>query len=425
VDSAAQAESWVDRIIAYEENPPTLTNFYDRVALAAYFQDSIYVDGYADRRFAQTAEDLAKFFSEAPYGISKTVTRIFYTQPAVDPQYWSTGAHTTQPNFGGGPAGGPGAPIPSYLEKPGFPWDGDATDIKGAIEPGGGTSGSFLLTHNDHGNRQYWVDPYFGPLNIAGLQLQWGESPVVWSINCQTGWFDNETDFSTLPGIVDLTGDTEESFAEFFANYCAAGGPVGLIAATRVTDSIYNDRLTWGFTDAIWPSFISSYPPIAVEATLRMGDVLSYGKAYMATMVPDNNWRLLHREAYHWFGDPSMEIRTEYPDWLTASYDSNWPWLGQSHALTVHVENTSGPLAMATVALTFPGNLYQHWMAVTDASGNAVLPGIITTESGTYDLTVTASNHVPFQGSLYSYQTHIFSDGFNDGHLGAWSSHYP
>lgn len=94
-------------------------------------------------------------------------------------------------------------------------------------------------------------------------------------MDCKTGWFHNETDYPYLED-TDYTGFHEESFVEFLESYCAMGGPVGVIGATQVTDAIYNDRLMWGWTDAIWPGFIPSEGPLLWFP--RMGDVLNAGK---------------------------------------------------------------------------------------------------------------------------------------------------
>ncbi|RME85972.1 MAG: hypothetical protein D6775_01395, partial [Caldilineae bacterium] len=340
VDTATEADDRVDGIINYEKNPVTDRSFYDTVTIAAYFQDGIAgiasPDGIADSRFAQTSEDLALFFSQPQYNINKTVKRIYYAKPNVTPTKWNNNQFVSLNNFGGGPAGNPGDPIPAHLKKPGFAWNGDAQDITNAVQ-----AGTFLLTHRDHGGRQRWSYPAYEALNVFLLRNH-SYLPVVWSVNCQTGWFDNETDFKKKPGIKDQTKDYEESFSEWwerpwFRLVDGDGGAVGIIAATRVTDSIYNDRLMWGWTDAIWPSFIKIGGAPGVGAVYRMGDVLNLGKLYMSTQVPDNVWRKTHFETYHWFGDPSMEIRTETPPLTLATKPDLWLWALHPRDFTVHV----------------------------------------------------------------------------------------
>ena len=65
VDTAAQAAKRVSDIISYESDPVLDSSFYHTAALCAYFQHDS--DGYAERRFAQTTEDLAIFLSDPSY----------------------------------------------------------------------------------------------------------------------------------------------------------------------------------------------------------------------------------------------------------------------------------------------------------------------------------------------------------------------
>lgn len=410
VDIATAADDRVDGIINYEKNPVTDSSFYNTVTLAAYFQDGVSggwsPDGIADSRFAQTSEDLALFFSKSQYNINKTVKRIYYTKSNVTPTKWNNNQFVALNNFGGGPAGNAGAPIPAHLKKPGFAWDGDDQDITDAVQ-----AGTFLLTHRDHGGRRKWSHPEYSWADAFLLQNP-SLLPVVWSVNCQTGWFDNETDFKKKPGIKDSTQNWEEAFSEYwerpawrpYGDY----GAVGIIAATRVTDSIYNDRLVWGWTDAIWPDFPIT-PSFGIQggSILRMGDVLNYGKSYMSTQVPDNAWRKTHFEGYHWFGDPSMEIRTETPLLTLAEKPDLWPWALHPRDFTVHVDwedlygAGSSPPEKATVTISKPDS-QDYWVGTTDVNGDVTFPDLVTTDLGAYDVVVTASNSVPYTGTFES-----------------------
>jgi len=400
VGSATQAMNHVDRIIEYEKDPPVLTTFYDDVAICAYFQDGvedtiIQPDGIEDARYTQTSEDLALFLSEAAYGINKNVTRIYYARPIVNPAYWNDGQLWGTGNFGGGPAGNPGDPIPAYLKRPGFAWDGDYMDIKSAFE-----SGSFLITHRDHGGRQHWVQPYFHSYHIGSLQIRFGESPVVWSVNCKTGWFDNETDYPAV-GDTDYTGYNEESFAEFLESYCSFGGPVGIIAATRVTDTMYNARLVWGWTDAIWPNFIPTEGwPLWI---FRMGDVLNSGKIYMAPKFIDDDWLKAHFQMYHWFGDPSMEIRNASPGYLDAKHAAQWPWQNKAHDFKVHVQWYNGfPVWLARVTISRSGVPFDQRVGWTDLNGDVMFADLVTSQLGEYNVTAVFPNAAPYLGTFQS-----------------------
>jgi len=306
VDTAAQAAKRVNDIIAYEQSPVMDSSFYQNATICAYFQDYNDYNDIADRRFAQTSEDLAIFFSDAGYLGDYSVDRIYYTEPNVDPQSWGTDPWI----FGGGPAGDPGDPIPSYLEKPGFAWDGDAADISAAVN-----AGRFLVTHRDHGLKTGWGDPAYSVSNVQAL-TNGDKLPVVWSLNCETGWFDDETDGSYSNSLC---------FTEAWERN-TNGGAVGIIGATRVSYSGHNDRLCWGWTDAIWPDFIPTYSLSGTpfdDPVYEMGPVLNYGKYYYATMFSDDIYRLCEFEIFHWFGDPTMQIWTGVPQNLTVSHPAD------------------------------------------------------------------------------------------------------
>ncbi|ETR69461.1 MAG: hypothetical protein OMM_09577 [Candidatus Magnetoglobus multicellularis str. Araruama] len=92
--------------------------------------------------------------------------------------------------------------------------------------------------------------------------------PVVMSINCQTGWFDGETD--------EFDHREFESFAEQFLRK-ENGGTVGIFAATRNSYSGFNDALAKGFIDSVFPGFLQDVPNNS-GANNRLGPILNHGK---------------------------------------------------------------------------------------------------------------------------------------------------
>jgi len=401
---SADPYNMVSRIIDYEKNPPTVSSFYTSATLCGYFQDGVEglidPDDEADRRFAQTTEDLAIFLSNPTHGINKTVDRIYYAKSGIDPQTWCSGTIGGQPNFTG-LSGAPGANIPTYLRKPGFAWDGDAADIGAAV-----VAGTFLLTHRDHGSRKSWSHPNYEWTDVLHLSVPVGKPPVIWSINCKTGWFDNETDF-VKKGISDQTYSWDESFVENWLNSTPTGGPVGVIGSTRVSESYYNDRLMWGLTDAIWPGFLT-YNPAGASGPIRtMGDVLNYAKVYMATTVVDNAWRKAHFEMYHWFGDPSMRIRVNRPLNVIAELPSLWNWMLFPNTWSATVTWAEGPLVgqtvdKATLTITKDDAPDDYWVATTDESGQVVFDDLQTTTQGEYEVVITAPDAIPYIGTFVS-----------------------
>lgn len=299
VDAQAQADSLVNRIIRYEKSPPSNDWYYYTAIAASYFQDDNN-DSIADRRFVKTAEDVKHYFeTHTPF---RVVNRI-YTTNSSWPKYWSD---STRYKMGDDTLKGE---IPNSLKRPLFSWNGNKNDIKAKVN-----DGRFLLIHRDHGSRNGWDHPVFRSSDVDGL-LNGEKRPIVWSINCQTGWFDNETDDNASN-----TGNADECFAEHWIRH-STGGSCGMFAATRISSSVLNNYLVWGLMDGIFPDFIEknggSYGN--AQPVYKLGDILNYGKNYLTSRYgnsTDANTIQIYRneiEMYHCFGDPAMEMWTDEP----------------------------------------------------------------------------------------------------------------
>ncbi|MEA3560103.1 MAG: PKD domain-containing protein, partial [Candidatus Thermoplasmatota archaeon] len=166
--------------------------------------------------------------------------------------------------------------------------------------------------HRDHGGTNGWGEPRFTSSNVRNLKND-DLLPVVFSINCLTGYFDNETALGPFT-------PSEESFAEHLVNQ-EGGGAVGVVAATRVSYSGYNDYFYKGLYDAIFPSLNTSLGN--KTGIYRMGEVLNYAKYFMSSTWGDT-WGIetLEYELFHYLGDPTMEIWTAQPQTIIASHQT-------------------------------------------------------------------------------------------------------
>ncbi len=284
VSSLDEANIVIDKIINYEKNPPTKTSFYNTGLNCAYFQDNNN-DGYANRRFAETSEDIRNYL----VSLGKCVERVYYTEPNINPTNWN------RKDFSNGDT------IPFDLLKPNFAWDGDSADILNAIN-----DGRFYVLHRDHGNPTSWGSPNFGICDINQLSNE-NLLPIVFSINCETGKFDYNN------GIC---------FTEAFLRK-QNGGSVAIFGATANSYSGYNDAMAIGMFDAIW-----NIPGLRVEIgrncplgdlsplpSYRLGDILDRGLYRMRKTYGARNtiYSKYHCEIFHCFGDPSMRIYTSQP----------------------------------------------------------------------------------------------------------------
>lgn len=367
VNNLSEAESVISKIIEYESSPPEIESYYNTATCSAYFQDA--GNGYAERRFAKTSEDIRNFLSENLYNVN----RLYKTETSTYPLYWNNDYYIFENDT-------PGAPISEEIQKPQFPWDATYLDINNAIN-----QGTFLLIHRDHGWRDGWGDPYYTSAYTSNLVNQY--FPVVYSVNCETGWFDNETDQDNCN-----TSPTSESFVENFLRN-PDGGAVGLIGATRISFSGNNDRLIWGLMDAIWPDFLqwctADYP--AHNPIYQMSDILNYGKEYMmANAIFEDELRTTTLEEFHWFGDPTMRIWTQQPQLLNVTHSPNIDLGDNSFEVNCDLEGAKASVIFNNEII---GQSY-----IFGGSANVSFDPI--SEMGTMEISVTKANHLPYISTI-------------------------
>lgn len=294
VSSPEEAATVVDKIIGYEKRPPTDAGFYERgVNCADYLDnDNGVADDYEDRRYVQTAEEIRAYMLEQ----GKDVERVYSTNYEITPKYWNRNYFSF------------GEPIPEDMLKPAFAWDGNEGDIRRAIN-----SGVFYVLHRDHGLVDCWENPYFSVKHVDMLQN--GDLlPVVFCVNCDNGAFQ------------------ADCLAERFLRK-QGGGAVAVIAASDISYSGYNDALACGLFDAIWPEpglrpkfpGVNSLGGETPAPTYELGQILDQAQVRVSETFGspdpsvssneknDSFCRIVTKEIYHCFGDPSMQICTEMP----------------------------------------------------------------------------------------------------------------
>lgn len=294
VSSSEEAATVVDKIIGYEKTPPTDAGFYERgVNCADYLDnDNGVADDYEDRRYVQTAEEIRAYM----LGQGKDVERVYSTNYEITPKYWNRNYFSF------------GEPIPEDMLKPAFAWDGNEGDIRAAIN-----SGVFYVLHRDHGLVDCWENPYFSVKHVDMLQN--GDLlPVVFCVNCDNGAFQ------------------ADCLAERFLRK-QGGGAVAVIAASDISYSGYNDALACGLFDAIWPEpglrpkfpGVNSLGGETPAPTYELGQILDQAQVRVSETFGspdpsvssneknDSFCRIVTKEIYHCFGDPSMQICTEMP----------------------------------------------------------------------------------------------------------------
>ena len=302
VSTAMEAVTVVDKIIRYERNPVRDAAFYDMGLHCAYFEDCFPDgtdgpgDGIEDKRFTLTSEEVRNYMLSK----GKTVNRVYFaydynyseTDNYPPPTFWNKGEFAW------------GDSIPVELQRPYFAWDGDSADIVRYID-----EGAFYVLYRGHGTDSTWVQPHFTGDNILSL-ANGDRLPVVFSINCETGSFQED-----------------DCFAEVFLRK-KGGGAVAVYAATEKSWPGYNDAMVIGMFDAIWPdpgvdsklyNFLGmTTSPSRLRETTRLVEILDQGLRRMEETW-GQSWKgnsistQFTREIFHCFGDPGMRIYTDTP----------------------------------------------------------------------------------------------------------------
>jgi hypothetical protein len=302
VDTLAQANTIVSKVVAFENSPPANPvfgkDYYSRLTFASYFQSS----GTTDQRwFVETSEIARNHAVGKGYGVAR-----LYVAPS-----------SSNPSFYNG-----GAAIPAALKKPGFPWDADRNDIAAAIN-----QGSALVYHRDHGWWDGWGDPSFVTGDLGLVSVTNNEFPVVFSINCASGVFDNET--VDLPankigagyGMSPATTYWAEAFLR------KADGALAIIGDSRSSSTTDNNQMTLGLFDGVFPGLIGSFG--SASPVQRLGDLLNYAKSYISDVASGAQSNLhpfqsggtrpgivdLRQELniYNLLGDPTVKLRVSAP----------------------------------------------------------------------------------------------------------------
>jgi len=341
VDTLQQAHDVIDKIINYEKYPPSAPAFYKNISLAAMFQccrldaptpmisfDPHPTDGWDGKAYIQTAELVRDELIALGYSAER-----IYNHGTCDKYWWNNLHSSDTPRFYYD-----GTPLPTDIgENSGFAWNGSQQDIINAFN-----NGRFLIMHRDHGSENGWFLPNFNKNSID--QLNNNLLPVIFSINCSSGFFDHETNpgepppdervnqpYPCVPGpgqsYTCNASQQETYFAERLLRK-AEGGVVGVIAPSRDTPDLGDDALTRGLFDAVWPG-IDPKIGFGATSTRRLGDILNYAKLY--TLSQCGIQQSLEKPVYpldvlavfslfHLLGDPTLELWTSSPITLSADF---------------------------------------------------------------------------------------------------------
>lgn len=345
-----------DKILKWEFDPLMDSSFWGNALCAGMIQTN--GGTVATRWFLYTCEAVRDTYMNI-YG--KTVAREYVKDTNQSPPYYY---RNDLPSAG--------EEVPSDIT-----WDGNATGILASIN-----SGVFLIQHRDHGGVTGWADPEFYTSDLSGLAN--GEmTPMVMSVNCLTGKFINDC------------------FAENF--FARDNGAVAIVAAVEVSYSYFNDYFCYGVYKSFNDEFTS--PPFTYTqpgGNYLGGQALINGKLEMQAAAPFNpygSWESYAEDEwdlFHWFGDPTMDMRTDVPHSLTVA--APYPLPPGSTSALFNVTDSRGPVENALVCMQHPGGL---WVSgLTDTGGAVTLS--FEPIGALQDITfmVTAHNALPYEGVI-------------------------
>ncbi len=262
-EDLTQVTNAVAKIVHYEQTPltgPILTH----ATIAAYFQDDTGTVGTETRTFVQFAETVRNGLLLR----GNTVDRVYTAETNQSPKKLNDGTD-----------------LPAALLRPTFGWNGTGADVSNDWN-----AGRFLIIHRDHGYPEGWGSPGFSGSDVNALTNTVDQLPVVMSINCASGDFDQVND----------------SFAQT-ALIKPNSGAVGVFGDTRNSPSWENTQLGFGLVDGLLPSVLPSEGPTSPQ---RVGDALINGKLRLAGVAPPATDESSRQELYlwHYYGDPSMQM---------------------------------------------------------------------------------------------------------------------
>jgi hypothetical protein len=345
VDTLEEATTVVNKIIKYESKPPFNPQFYRKPLMAAQFdccEMNVEEKGKDQMPFTHKVEERSTRFEweDPPYEVDR-----FYVK-TVESDYQALAGEGVARRYD------TGTPLPMNLqEENGFAWKfpGDTQLFADAIN-----EGRFLVNYNAHGFSYGWGTPWFDTYT-NGASIHNGDLlPVIFSVSCSTGMFDNEDANGE-----ELANADYPTLGEWFL-LNNSGGAVGFIGSSRTAYVDTAETFMYGLFEAAWPSLYSD----VYEPKNRLGDILVSGKLYLWGQVnafPDSYYSPM--DAFYQFnllGDPTLEMWTRDPYGRILNpafeYQVEWPRIivkypAEGATITAYQETSKGvvPVGRALV----------------------------------------------------------------------------
>ena len=338
VYSAKEANTVVDKIISYEQNPPTDSDFYNSVLSISYFQSDQKKNRESETMdFLSSAEGINTDLSKLGYNIDRHfVTGNSYMQDDRSnsfPQYLSNGDRLPDEMF------------MKDISRNDF-WDKDPSEINDIIN-----EGRAIVIYRGHGNKTAFSNNAYTQQDVAKLE-NGNKTPVFFNFTCSTGTFYKKNASDSI------------CFAECLLNK-EKGGAVGVFANTKSTLHFESNLLGALTMKALYKNQDISIATAIFQATLKTEVLETRGIA-------------------HYFGDPSMRLFTVYP----ATFK---PFINRGNDNSITVDSHVKGSKVTVCSIADMGKSYFKSYDVTDETKvvfeNVTVPCYIT---------ITKANYVPY-----------------------------
>ncbi len=284
----------INKIIQYETNPPTDPAYYNHPIITSGYEDNKWflitsqaVDGFYRNKLGKQPRNFYMLYqhTSGPIAPPDTAWSIGYNTAAVVDYFGPKGQDYI-------------AQCPDTLNC----WRNmyDYSYLLDALN-----QGSFLTLYRDHSGSDLWCCPWINATDL--LRLTHPTAPTyLLSIGCHTGEL-----FQTY-----YWGNLYET--PLIAACCNDKvGALGGIGAATVTHSHYNDMLTWGLLDYIWPDFMPGLGSTNAPAFSRPAYALVAGKLFLNQHVFMPGWWpgniTATQNVFHDLGETYLSLNTEVP----------------------------------------------------------------------------------------------------------------
>ena len=355
---------YVKKCIDYELNPPTDAHYYDHPVITSGYEE--------DKWFLITSQSVDGFFRNH---LGKHPTNLYMVFDQMNPNVtppdsiWSTATNTEAVLDYFGPNGA------NYIPTSIGALDDWKTMMDKQLLSDAISDGTFLTLYRDHSANESWGSPYFHKGDVRLLRNL--HPTFIFSIGCLTNNFWDAWTVCLM-----------EEFIK------SEVGAIGGIGSTSVTYSHFNDLLTWGMFDYIWPDFMPTLGSQNAPEIVYPSFSLVAGKMFLGqqSFLPHGAWPTQTEKTlnlFNYLGETYINLFTEAPQ-LMAVEASAFQREDQ-HEYTIKADEG----ALICIA---KGDEILYLRQATGQTQTFTLPNMQPAEQ--FNVTVTKANHKRFHRNV-------------------------